>query len=145
MDIYRLTNKNYKIFKKEYKTFFKQIENITHRCYRCQYIPEFIINFENDELIIDSEHTIDIISYINLILNTHLCQMCLSKNDLYFSIHNEALICCGNCREKFKNAQFIIEPRRYCEHEIWRSGRGFPREDLLPRDDCQQLSTTIYD
>ena len=52
MDIYRPTNKICKIFKKEYKTFFKQIENITLRCYRCQYIPEFIFNFENDELII---------------------------------------------------------------------------------------------
>ena len=145
MDIYRSTNKICKIFKKEYKTFFKQIENITLRCYRCQYIPEFIFNFENDELIIicpQHEEIIDIVSYVKLILDTHLCQICLSKKDLYFSIENEALICCGNCREKFKNEEFMIEAMRERGRGRGRGrGRrrgGFPREDLILWEDCQQ-------
>ena len=144
MDIYKLTNKNYKIFKKDYKTFFKQIENITLRCYECRFIPEFIINFENDELIIMSDcdsndKIIDIVSYIKLILDTHLCQMCLSRNDLYFSINDNerTLICCGNCREKFKNEEFIIEPKRW---NIRGHGRG--RRPIYPyppqRKDCQK-------
>ena len=152
MDIYRYINRNYKLFKKDYKTFFKQIENITLRCYRCQYIPEFIINFENDEWYIkcfQHEETIDIILYVKLILDTHLCQMCLTINDLYFSIENGALICCGNCREKFKNSEVMIRPKgtiattefacmqRTNSGRIKR-GRGFPRATLVSMKDYQQ-------
>ena len=132
MNIYSSTSKNYKLFKKEYKTFFKQIENITLRCYCCQNIPEFIINFENDNITVKCAHQelpIDIISYIKLILDTHLCQMCLSKNDLYFSIENGALICCGNCREKFRGS--IIRSCRRWE-------RIFPRGTRVSRKDYQQ-------
>lgn len=51
MEIYQIH-----LFKKEFKTFFKPLENITLRCYKCPYIPRFCINFASDTLFFECDN-----------------------------------------------------------------------------------------
>ena len=105
METYR-----HKLLKKDYKTFFKQIENITLRCYKCSYIPKFYTNFSDTVSIFCQNHknqeiiSMDVINYIQTILNKHQCEICSKKNDLYFS-KNFTDIYCGECKSKLSEIE----------------------------------------
>ena len=119
-----------KCIKKEYKTFFKQIENITLRCCNCPYIPKIKINFSDSISIICEnytahnnqygEYSIKIINYIQTILQKHQCEICSNKNNLYFyptrenqpqiiltSPKSYCHIICGNCKSKYSSSDLI--------------------------------------
>ena len=118
MEIYRIH-----LFKKEYKTFFKSLENITLRCYKCPYIPRFYLDFANDILFFEcnncfnsTRRKVEIIYYAKNILNVHQCQCinCPAKDDLYFSKECDSIIC-GNCKSKLPKKE--LEEIKYISYD----------------------------
>ena len=118
MEIYRIH-----LFKKEYKTFFKPLENITLRCYKCPYIPRFYIDFTNDILFFECNNCSnsrrikeEIIYYAKNILNVHQCKCinCPGKEDLYFSKGCDSIIC-GNCKSKLAKKE--LEEIKYISYD----------------------------
>ena len=111
MEIYRN-----KLIKREYKSFFKQIENITLRCLNCSNIPEFYINSSNRINIICricANIDLNIIDYILNLLENYQCEICSNKNDLYYLEQNLCSndcpysILCGSCKLKYSKYMFI--------------------------------------
>ena len=122
MEIYQIH-----LFKKEFKTFFKPLENITLRCYKCPYIPRFYIDFSSDILFFEcdnccksrrkgreEEKEIEIICYAKNILNVHQCMNCPSKDDLYFSKDCKYAIC-GKCKSKLPKKE--LEEIKYISYD----------------------------
>ena len=118
MEIYRIH-----LFKKEYKTFFKSLENITLRCYKCPYIPRFYLDFANDILFFEcnncfnsTRRKVEIIYYAKNILNVHQCQCinCPAKDDLYFSKECDSIIC-GKCKSKLPKKD--LEEIKYISYD----------------------------
>ena len=126
METYR-----YKLLKKDYKTLFKQIENITLRCYRCPYIPRFY-TYSSTEISIfcdycgckKSENSyinelrLDAINYIQNVLNIYKCSICSNKNNLYFAYDINSILCV-QCKSKLSNLQInsFEEIDKFClEH-----------------------------
>lgn len=115
MEFYRIH-----LFKKEYKTFFKALENITLRCPKCPYIPRFYIDFSNDNLFFECDNCFkcrkkeEIIYYAKNILNVHQCMNCPSKDDLYFSKDCKYAIC-GKCKSKLPKKE--LEEIKYISYD----------------------------
>ena len=93
------------IFKKK----FTKIENKTLRCNNCFSIPRFILNYQNNNLLIicdkcnknfNEENKIfqtDFIAYIRLFLEQNKCKFCKNNNNQLYLDENTNSIICDSC------------------------------------------------